>query len=148
MCLPYRTRASYPSSPSRKVQNLHRCLRTHIILPRSSLTAILVSRFLLHLQSAKHRTAEQTAASFTLASRSYPEVTSIQFDRVLGSLSQSLSPEDYLYSSDDLDDNSDNSSKVYGMRDRGGGRGDSPARSAGFEVIELPLRIAAGDDDV
>ena len=49
---------------------------------------------------------------------------------------------------DDLDDNSDNSSKVYGMRDRGGGKGDSPARSAGFEVIELPLRIAAGDHDV
>ncbi|TBU37665.1 hypothetical protein BD309DRAFT_973567 [Dichomitus squalens] len=111
------------------------------------LTAILVSRFLLHLQSAKHRTVAESAASFTMDSTSLPDATSIRFGRVLGSLDQSLSPEDYFGEGEDLDDTSNDPPKVYGMPEGADGREGSSARSAGYEVIELLLRAAASGDD-
>ncbi|TBU23706.1 hypothetical protein BD311DRAFT_767969 [Dichomitus squalens] len=121
--------------------------RTHLVTPHVRLTAILVSRFLLHLQSAKHRTVAELAASFTMDSTSLPDATSIRFGRVLGSLDQSLSPEDYFGEGEDLDDTSNDPPKVYGMPEGADGREGSSARSAGYEVIELLLRAAASGDD-
>ncbi|KAI1791870.1 hypothetical protein LXA43DRAFT_1136728 [Ganoderma leucocontextum] len=52
------------------------------------LTTILVSRFLLHLQSVKHKALNTGSTS--------SHHSSVVFDRVLGSLDQSLSAEDFF----------------------------------------------------
>ncbi|KAI1781597.1 hypothetical protein LXA43DRAFT_671316 [Ganoderma leucocontextum] len=86
------------------------------------LTTILVSRFLLHLQSAKHKTVG--TSTFTITSS---EGASIMFDRVIGSLDQSLSVDDFFGVDMDVDETVKDSSKDY-------------KGPIGCEVIELPLR--------
>ncbi|KAM5541474.1 hypothetical protein V8D89_005028 [Ganoderma adspersum] len=99
------------------------------------LTTILVSRFLLHLQSAKHKTVGADSAFGMTSSRA----TSIMFDRVIGSLDQSLSIDDFLGAEED-DTASKDSSKGY--KTRGGDWGDKESRmsKAEYEVFELPVR--------
>ena len=57
-----------------------------------SLTAILIQRFLIHLQAANRRTLDRNGSSDVQSSHN---MTTIVFDRVVGSLSKSLGPEDY-----------------------------------------------------
>ena len=55
-----------------------------------SITAILVQRFLLHLQSAEHQALDLTS------SHDKSRSSSIVFDQMIGSLGTSLPPESFL----------------------------------------------------
>ena len=55
-----------------------------------SITAILVQRFLLHLQSAEHQALDLTS------SQDKSRSSSIVFDQMIGSLGTSLPPESFL----------------------------------------------------
>nr|VWO99582.1 Dual O-methyltransferase/FAD-dependent monooxygenase CTB3 (Cercosporin toxin biosynthesis cluster protein 3) [Includes: O-methyltransferase (EC, FAD-dependent monooxygenase (EC ] [Ganoderma boninense] len=106
------------------------------------LTTILVSRFLLHLQSAKHKSTDVYDTAFGMTSS---RSTSIIFDRVIGSLDQSLSVDDFLgpvESNDDVDIAPKDSSKECGARggDPHWGNCESLMSKGGYEVFELPVR--------
>ncbi|KAM5541392.1 hypothetical protein V8D89_004946 [Ganoderma adspersum] len=62
------------------------------------LTAILVQRFLIHLQSANHRALDLDSSQMGTAVQ---QSKSLVFNRVMGSLGGSIPPEDFLGPSDD-----------------------------------------------
>ncbi|KAI1791820.1 hypothetical protein LXA43DRAFT_378599 [Ganoderma leucocontextum] len=55
------------------------------------LSAILVSRFMLHLQSANCRVTDVASSQLTI-----PDGASLVFERVIGSLGTSISQDNYL----------------------------------------------------
>ena len=61
-----------------------------------SITAILVQRFLIHLQAANHRTLGLDSSQMGVQWSS-----SLVFDRAIGSLGASILPEDFLGPSED-----------------------------------------------
>ena len=66
----------------------------------SSLTAIIVSRFILHLQSANLRATDAASSQGQTTSHD----GSLVFERVVGSLAASISPDDYFKTEEDHDD--------------------------------------------
>ena len=117
-------RALCPSFPSRESPPYPPQPYTPTRLSPRRLTTILVSRFLLHLQSAKYKTVGSSTLMMTSS-----RATSIMFDRVIGSLDQSLSVDDFL------------GSGVGSNRALGEDWPDNVARpSVECEVFELPLR--------
>ncbi|PIL24595.1 hypothetical protein GSI_12479 [Ganoderma sinense ZZ0214-1] len=112
------------------------------------LTTILVSRFLLHLQSAKHKTTGVDTAFGMTSSRT----TSIIFDRVIGSLDQSLSVDDFLGPAggpeeDDIDI-APKSSKECRTRSGDWEDCESPMSKVGYDVFELPVRSHSIEEGV
>ena len=72
---------------------------THLALQIISLSAILVSRFMLHLQSANARSTGLTSSQDLTAVND----TSLLFDRFVGSLGAAISPDNYFGTKGDHD---------------------------------------------
>ncbi|KAI1791802.1 hypothetical protein LXA43DRAFT_1009216 [Ganoderma leucocontextum] len=68
----------------------------------TSLSAILISRFMLHLQHANLRTTGMASSQEPTASN----VGSLMFERAFGSLGASISPDDYFATEGGDDDDS------------------------------------------